>query len=159
MRHRQISDQLVLIPNVRIELYRPSDGQRWSIENRNLVVDSGINLVRDLLGGTGHRPSHIGLGTGTTAENFGDTSIETEQYRSVITRRDQLSKAIEFQLFLGLNEGNGFSYTEAGLLETGLQNGSVGDPATLVARDVFTGVIKNNTVELTLTWTINITAS
>lgn len=152
-------EQIVLSPNLRIEIYRPSDGYRETCLARNLIVTDGIELVRDLLGGTGHRPSHIGLGTGTTAVVAGDTSIETEQYRDEITRRDELAAGIEFQLFLGLNDGNGFTYTEAGLLETGLQNGSSGDPAILVARSVFTGVVKNNTVELTLTWTINITAS
>jgi hypothetical protein len=159
MRYRiRPKEQFRLVPNLAIETFRPSDGARWLTEARNLVVDDGIGLVRDLLGGTGHRPSHIGLGTGVTAPAAGDTAIETEQYRDVITRRDQLAAGIDFQLFLGLNEGNGFTYTEAGLLETGIQNDAPGDPAILVARATFTGVVKNNTVELTLTWTIGIAA-
>ena len=70
-----------------------------------------------------------------------------------------LAAAIEYQLFLGQNDGNGITYTESGLLETGFQNSNPGDPAILVARSVFTGVPKTNSVELTLTWTINIAAS
>lgn len=144
--------------NVTVELYRPSDGWSFFTSSRNKVVDAGLNHVVDMLGGTGVRPSHIGLGTGTTAVTDGDTQIETEQYRDVITRRDKLSKAIEFQLFLGLNDGNTFNYTEAGLLVTGLQNGSAGDPATLFARNVFASVTKNSSVELTLTWKITLTS-
>lgn len=159
-RIRRFTQGAVLLqPNVRIETFNPETGDRMIQESKNLIVTTGIQHIRDLLGGTSRRPSHIGLGTGTTAVTAGDTSIETEQYRDVITRRDQLSAGIEFQLFLGLNDGNGFTYTEAGLLETGFQNGSSGDPATLIARDTFTGVAKTSSVEFTLTWTINITAS
>lgn len=133
----------------------------WTAKNK--VVTDGIEVFRDLLGGTGHRPSHIGLGTGTTAVDDGDASIETEIYRDIITRRNQLAAALEFQLFLGVNDGNGFTYLEAGLLETGSQFGDPLDAATLVARVVaptdFTAVAKTISVELTVTWTINLTAS
>ena len=155
----RVKEQLILTPNVKIETYNPSTGERTCQESRNLIVTTGIQEIRDLIGGTGHRFSHIGLGTGTTPVVVGDTSIETEQFRDEITRRDDLTAGNEFQLFLGVNDGNGFTYTEAGLLETGFQNIAVGSPATLIARDVFTGVAKTVSVELTLTWTINIAAS
>lgn len=151
--------RLNLGANVEVKTFNPETGDEIIHQSKNLIVTTGIELIRDLLGGTAHRPSHIGLGTGTTAVTAGDTSIETEEYRDEITRRDDLPAGIIFQLFLGLNDGNGFTYTEAGLLETGFQNDQPGDPAILIARDTFTGVAKNNSVELTLTWTINITAS
>ena len=132
--------------------------------SRNLVVATGVELVRDILGGTGHRPSHIELGTGVTAVTAADGTtyggtVETPAYRDLITRREDLAGAIEFQLFLGQNDGNGFTYTEAGILETGFQNAAAGDPAILFARTIFTGIPKTNSVELTLTWTINIAAT
>lgn len=150
---------LKLRANVKIETFNPTTRDRVVYESKNLIVTTGIQLIRDLLGGTSRRPSHIGLGTGTTGVTAGDTSIETEQYRDVITRRDQLAAGITFQLFLGLNDGNGFTYTEAGLLQADFQDGSPGDDAILVARDTFTGVAKTSSIEFTLTWTINITAS
>lgn len=152
-------DQLKFDANVTLRVFNPKTRDAIVYKSKNLIVTTGIELIRDLLGGTAKRPSHIGLGTGSTAAIPGDTTIETEEFRGEITRRDDLPAGIIFQLFLGLNDGNGFTYQEAGLLETGFQNGSVGDPAILVARDTFTGITKNNTVELTLTWTINITAS
>lgn len=137
--------------------------ERIHFRKKNKVVDDGIEVFRDLIGGTGHRPSHIGLGTGTTAVDDGDTSIETEAYRDVVTRRDQLSTGVEFQLFLGVNDGNGNTYSEAGLLQTGFQFGDPLDAAILVARVVaptdFTAVAKTVSVELTVTWQILITAS
>lgn len=159
MKRSLSKDNIQTGSNVTIESRNVITGETVTIASRNLVVNNGLDLLRDLLGGTGHRPSHIGLGTGVTAVTATDTSIETEQFRGEITRRDDLTAAIEFQLFLGINDGNGFTYVEAGLLETGQQNGDSGDPATLVARDNFTGVAKNNTVELTLTWTITLAAS
>lgn len=155
--------QIGISGNVEWRLYNPFNGHEDIFREKNLVVTTGIELMRDLLGGISKRPSHIGLGTGSTAVVPGDTSIETEAFRGEITRRDNLPTGIEFQLFLGLNDGNGFTYTEAGLLETGFQNGSVGDPAILVARVVapadFTQVTKTISVELTVTWQILITAS
>ena len=157
MRQRQF-EQFRLEPNFMIETREPGGDWITRVKARNLIVTDGIEIVRDLLGGTGHRPSHIGLGTGTTAVTAGDTSIETEAFRDLITRREDLALAIEFQLFLGLGDGNGFTYTEAGILETGFQNGDPGDPAILFARSLFTGIAKTISIELTLTWTINIAA-
>lgn len=154
-----LREQLRAGLNLRIETFDQERSTRRIHYAENLIVTSGIQSIRDLIGGSGFRPSHIGLGTGTTAVVAGDTAIETEQYRDEITRRDDLAAGNEFQLFLGLNDGNGFSYTEAGLLQTGFQNGSSGDPATLIARSVFAAVPKTSSVELTLTWTWTITAS
>ena len=152
-------EELSLGLNLSIHTYNPKKDELIVRRAKNLIVTTGIESIRDLIGGTGFRPSHIGLGTGTTAVVAGDTSIETEQFRDEITRRDDLTAGNEFQLFLGLNDGNTFTYTEAGLLQTGFGNGSSGDPATLIARSVFTGVTKNNSVELTLTWTWTLVAS
>lgn len=157
-------EQFKLEPNVVLELHDAETKELvFRQKSRNLVVTTGVELVRDLLGGTGHRPSHIELGTGVTAvaaadgATYGGT-VETPAYRDLITRREDLALAIEFQLFLAQNDGNGFTYTEAGILETGFQNSAAGDPAILFARTVFTGIAKTISVELTLTWTINIAA-
>ena len=150
--------QFRLEPNILIETRKPDGEWITRIKARNLIVITGIELVRDLIGGTGHRPSHIGLGTGVTPVLATDTTIETEAFRGLITTRNDLAAAIEFQLFLGLSDGNGFTYTEAGILETGFQNGSVNDPAILFARSIFTGITKTISIELTITWTITIVA-
>lgn len=155
----RIREQVYFVPNVVIETRRP--GCEWAeqeVRGRNLVVDNGLDLLADLFGGTGFRPSHIELGTGTTPADPIDTTTETPEFRNEITARDKIVAGVQFQLFLGLNDGNGFTYTEAGLLETGLQNSAPGSPGILVARAIFSPVIKNNTVELTLTWTINLAA-
>lgn len=157
--HREVRENVRFSQNVVIETRRPDAAlPEQQVRARNLVVDNGISLLVDLIGGTGFRPSHIELGTGTTPAAALDSIVETPQFRAEITARDKLVKAIQFQLFLGLNDGNGFTYTEAGLFETGLQNSAPGDPGILVARALFSPVIKNNSIELTVTWTINVAA-
>ena len=90
--------QIELSGNVEWKLFNPFSGHEDVFKKKNLVVDDGIDLVRDLIGGTGHRPSHIGLGTGTTAVLATDTSIETEQFRGEITRRDDISIWINYSI-------------------------------------------------------------
>lgn len=161
---RRMLDQARLGLNVSLRTWEPETETETIYLTKNLIVTTGIESIRDLIGGTGFRPSHIELGTGTTAvaaadgTTYGGT-VETPVYRDEITRRDDLASGNEFQLFLGLNDGNGVSYTEAGILQTGFQNSAAGDPATLVARAVFTAVPKTSSVELTLTWTWTLTAS
>lgn len=142
--------------NIEIIVYDVLSNTGRMIRTKNLVVDAGLNLVRDLLGGTGFRPSHVGVGTGATAPVAGDTSIQTEVFRGLVTRRDSLSKAIKYQFFLGTADANGNTLTEVGLLQTGFQNDAPLDPALLVARATYAGQAKTPGVEITYNWTLNI---
>ena len=128
------------------------------IRAKNLVVNTGLNMVRDLLGGNALRPSHIGVGTGTTSPVAGDTAIQSEVFRGLITRRIPSPQSIRFQLFLGTGDANGNNLAEAGLLETGIQNGSAGDPALLVARVTYTAINKTSAQEVTYNWDIDLAA-
>ena len=129
------------------------------VRAKNLVVNNGLNLVRDLLGGNALPPSHIGVGTGTTPVVASDSAIETEVFRSLITRRIPSPQSIRFQLFLGSGEANGNTLTEAGIIETGVQNGSAGDPGLLVARVVYSPINKTSGLEVTYNWDLDLTAT
>ena len=64
-------------------LIEASDGQR--AEGPNMVVNGGRDIFASLLDdNTGTRPSHIALGTGTTAITLTDTTLENEQDRNAI---------------------------------------------------------------------------
>jgi len=52
----------------------------------NLVTNAGKALFANLFIGSGTAPTHIALGTGTTAAAVGDTALETEVYREAATR-------------------------------------------------------------------------
>lgn len=158
MRNHKNSN-LLIRPNVFIEIKARSGDQVSWIRGKNKVVDAGLNLMRDLLGGTGSRPSHLGVGTGSTAPAAADSSIETEVFRELITRRIDSPQSIRYQLYLGTGDANGFTLAEAGLLQTGAQNASAGDPALLVARVTYTSFAKTSSIEVTYNWDFNLAAS
>lgn len=54
------------------------------------------------------------LGTGSTAPALGDTTLETEIFRKLISVRDEINNASRFQTFFTTSEGNG-SLRELGL--------------------------------------------
>jgi hypothetical protein len=84
---------------------------------KNTVVDTGLNIVRDLLGGTGYGPASIAVGTGTAATGTTDTSLGTEIWRGNIDRRIQGSKEVNFQVLLTTADANGYTLSEVGLFD------------------------------------------
>jgi hypothetical protein len=119
----------------------------------NLVVLAGRNLVRDHLI-TGATPvlSHMAVGTGTTAANAADTTLEAEVHRDLITATNTSDGELELLLFLGSTVANGEDITEAGIFTSGFGG-------TLFARTTFTAITKTASVSVTFTWTITIGGS
>ena len=88
-----------------------------------MIVDAWLNAVRDFLYGDSiTAPTHIAIGTGTTAAAAGDTALETEVFpdganRSAISSRTKPSaKKTRFQMLVGVGEANGEDLTEVGAL-------------------------------------------
>ena len=122
-------------------------------EVRNLVVLTGRNLIRDLLGGLFSAPTHIAAGTDASPVSDSDTALGAQVYADVITRRVQGSSQIKFQLFIPTTAANGNSLTEAGIQTI------IGATTTLFARVTFPAFAKTLSNTLTLSWTINIASS
>lgn len=82
-----------------------------------MIVNAGLNLIRDVLSGTADKPSHIAVGTGTTAAASGDTALETEVDRIPLTAQKQGGTgALEYVTTLDSTEANGNSLSEVGVL-------------------------------------------
>ena len=86
-----------------------------------MIVDVFLNLLRDAIyGDSVTYPTHIAIGTGTTAAAAGDTALETEVYpdganRSAISSRTKpAAKKVRFQMLVGAGEANGENLTEVG---------------------------------------------
>jgi len=47
------------------------------MENDNIITNTGLKVMRDLLKGKGFPPSHIGLGSGTDVEGANNSSLQT----------------------------------------------------------------------------------
>ena len=120
----------------------------------NMIVTTGRVHVAELLGGYPRRPSHIAIGTSATAPAAGNTTLGTEVFRKIITRRRSPSAPnnykIIFQLFLTTAEANGNTLVEAGIFN----RAALG---SMLSRVTHTGVAKTVLVTVTYTWEISIT--
>lgn len=128
--------------NVEIEVRDARTGQVLSRQrSRNKVVDSGLNLLRDIVGGTGFRPSHIAVGIGTAAPAAGDTALGDEKFRREIDRRTSASKKITLEILISTNDANGFTLSEMGVFQS----------ATLYARALISPtIVKTASIEVTI---------
>jgi len=113
-----------------------------------MIVDAFLNAVRNVIYGDSiTMPSHIAVGTGTTAANANDTALETEiqpdgANRSAIDSKTKPeNKAFQFQMFIGTGDGNGHILTEFGAI-----NAASG--GTLMNRIVHTQINKDSSFEL-----------
>lgn len=115
-------------------------------QQSNLIVDTGKNLVRDLLNsGSGLPISKISLGTGTTAATAADTALEAETFSKNITQKVLSAKQILCKLFVTTSEVAG-TFNEAGLFAG----------TTLFSRLVLgTPIVKAPDESLYLEWEIN----
>lgn len=145
--------QMTLSANVLIEERTAAGKLVRRLRRRNLVVAAGRGLVRDILGGLFWAPTHMAVGTGTTAVADGDTALQASVYQDAITRRVSLTSAIKYQLFIPTTGANGNSITEAGIQTV------VGAVTTLFSRVTFPAFAKTASNTLTISWTINIASS
>jgi hypothetical protein len=113
-----------------------------------MIVDTFLSLIRDAIyGDSVTYPTHIAIGTGTTAATASDTALETEVYpdgvnRSAISSKTKpAAKKVRFQMLVAAGEANGYVLTEVGAL-----NAATG--GTLVNRVVHTTINKDASYEL-----------
>lgn len=115
-------------------------------EDRNLIVDTGLDTIASLLGGLSAAPiDAIGFGDGTTGPAAGDTDLEgtyiTKAFSGVALSG---TGDVAFSFTLETTEGNGMAITEFGLFAG----------STLVARKTRAAINKSSDIRLEGTWTI-----
>jgi len=117
----------------------------------NLVVNSGLNLIRDALAGDSVTfPTHMALGTGTTAEAAGDTALENEVFRDVITKTSKTGTGnVQYKYYLSSQDANGYNISEEGLFNAA----SVG---TMFARVTFPADEKTSSEAWTFTHDVKV---
>ena len=120
-------------------------------EVRNLVVSAGKALAAGLLIASGTAPSHLAIGTGSTAAAAGDTALQTE----ITTNGGQRAAATRTQVTTTVTNDTAqyaVTWTFTGsfaVTECGVLNNSVG--GTLLARQVFSAinVVSGDTLSIT----------
>lgn len=121
------------------------------VSTHNLVLQLGKNWIANRVAGAGAGGgTHIAVGTGVRAPDVGDTSLQAEIARKVITTPNGVANAntITYETTFNENEGNG-PLTEA-MLTTAASGG------TPIARVVFGVITKTDTDLLTVRWVLTI---
>lgn len=123
---------------------------------KNMFVTAGKNSLADALRGTITNNKGIitycALGLGTTAPALGDTTLQSELVRKLVSVRSVSNNQATFQTFFTTSEGNG-TLREAGLF--GDDASGVADSGTLFCRAAINRV-KSSADTLTLAWTVTI---
>lgn len=120
-------------------------------EIKNLVVTSGKALVAANLQGNSVNPiTYMALGTGTTAADVADTTLESELDRNALTTSGGTvsGAVVTYETTWAPGDGTG-AITEAGLFTA-----STG--GTMLARTVFPVVNKGADDTITVVWDVTI---
>ena len=102
----------------------------------NLVCTVGKDTIVNRWCGTVTKTgtiTYIALGTGTDVPAIGDTALQTEVYRKLLTTRTKNATTCETSTYIPTNEGN-YTYKEVGLY--GDDASGVADSGTLYTHAV-----------------------
>ena len=122
--------------------------------HHNLVVNAGLNLIRDLLDGDAvNGLTHFAVGTGTAAVLATDTTLGNEVSREAVTLRTSNAQELVISYYLASGTANSNTLSEAGLF-------NAASAGTMFARVKLSPTIaKTSAIAVTFTWTINLGAS
>ncbi len=150
-----------LAPQIRgsvcIEM-RKKGSEDWDTihEEHNLIVTQAENLLASMAAGTANAEiGYIELGdpVSPTAPALGDTTLQqTTNERKAVSAAVSGSQ-VAFTALWGVGDGNGFTFTEAGLFTNPLAVG------TMFARKSGFSVVKTLSFELRFTWTLRFEVS
>lgn len=147
------TDEQPALDNVHIVLRGPDGEVKAERTIHNLITTVGRNaIVEQLVASPANaKPTHMAVGTGTTAAAAGDTALETELDRNALTSKTRSANVLTMVGDWAAGDGTG-AITEAGILNAS----SGGD---LYARAVFSSISKGASDTLTITWTWTLTVS
>lgn len=136
--------------NLTIETRRAHDGALVARqEHHNLVTTAGLNLIRDLLNGSGSAGiTHFGVGTGTATPALTDTALGAQVIRQAVTGTTTAAAQLTVSYYLSSTTANGSTIGEVGLFNAAAAG-------TMYARALVSPTIaKDATVTVTFTWVL-----
>jgi len=147
---------ITISDNVTIVGHNVSGEEVYRFSTRNRIVQTGRNIIRDLIGGVGYPPNYFAVGIDGTAADDTQTALLNECFRNLVTRKYTSNSLITFQYYLDTDEAVGYTLQEVGLFAGACS--MVPPPAggVLVARAVMAPFYKSGDVALTITWEIPI---
>ena len=125
---------------------------------KNMVVTTAKTSIAQRLAGdsTAGEITYCALGTGVTAPALGNTTLQTEIFRKLISVRSASAAVATFQTFYTTSEGNG-TLREAGLFGNALGVTASGttDSGQLFCRTAISRT-KTSSDTLTLSWAVTL---
>ena len=112
----------------------------------NLVVDDGLNLIANLLAGSGTAPTHMAIGSDYTNPDPSDTALGSELARVAFTSETVTDNTITWVGTYGPGVGTGT------VQEAGIFNASSG--GTMLSRLTHGAFAKGASDTLTITWAL-----
>lgn len=119
---------------------------KYQATKRNLVVSVGaIELAKIITSATsGTRPSHMGIGSSTTAPSSGQTDLQSSLYKKALGSTSRSNNQITYSATFTTGQGTGT--VQEGALLTATAAG------TMFARFLTGAFAKAATDQLTMTW-------
>jgi hypothetical protein len=147
---KSLEEPMTLRGHVLVELLDETGQVKDSREVDNLIVTTGRNMIVDrlLAAPTLGVPTHMAVGTGTTAEAVGQTALTTESARVALTTKTRSGNVLTLVGDYAAGVATA-ALTEAGVFDAA----SAGN---MHSRVVFAAINKgaNDTLKITWTWTI-----
>jgi hypothetical protein len=146
-----MKEQLLTIGFVKARVLDPSGRVKEEKDlGYNLIVDTGKQGIADqlLAAPTIPKPTHMGIGTGTTAPAAANTALVTETGTRQALTKSRSGNVVTNVATFGAGVGTG-AITEAAIF-------TASAAGTMYSRIVFSAINKgaNDTLELTWTYTI-----
>lgn len=143
-------DQTQPEDNVLIQLYDQDGNLKEEQTTHNLVTTAGKNAIASRLASSPGSavPTHMAIGTGTTAANAADTTLVTEIDRNALTSNTATTNVLTMVGNWAAGDGTG-AITEAGVL-------SAASGGTLFVRAVFSVINKAAGDTLAITWALTV---
>lgn len=109
--------------NIKIERKTIDGKELPPIYVKNLVVDNGLNQVRDhLIGLSAAAPlDHFILGTGSTPAYSTDTGVQTSSLTIAFSTSTSYAAGVTFKGTIGINDGIGSTFKEIGIFTSSSQ--------------------------------------
>lgn len=152
---KQMAGQIQATGKVHVCLQGPDGKTKAEEITDNLVVTVGRQHIADQMADLGEAAmSHMAIGTGTTAADALDTSLQTEIDRNALTSKTQGTGTdahkVTYVADWAAGDGTG-AITEAGIFNSA-------SAGTMLCRSVF--AVKNKAAgdTLTLTWVLTFSA-
>lgn len=143
-----IQDGLKVTGAVSIRVFDKNGVVKDSREIKNLVVTSGRNFIASRMTGSTTAMSHMAIGSGTTAADAANTTLQTELGRVALTSATTTGAVTTYVATFGAGTGTG-AVTEAGVL-------NAGSGGTMLCRSVFPVVNKGADDGMSITWQITV---